>query len=169
MKKLYIIRHAKSSWEDPDLSDFDRPLNDRGKRDAPRMAERLKEKRLTPDIVLTSPARRAKDTCHIFCKELGFIKSKIEEKPGLYHASDDEILKVIRTLKDRTGDDEENVLIFGHNPGLTEFANMLLNGHIRNIPTAGIVAAHLKIEKWKDAKWGCGSLLFFDFPKNMKE
>ncbi|MFM7854987.1 MAG: SixA phosphatase family protein, partial [Flammeovirgaceae bacterium] len=68
MKKLYIIRHAKSSWDEPDLADFERPLSDRGKRDAPRMAKRLKEKRLTPDAVLTSPARRAKNTCHIFCK-----------------------------------------------------------------------------------------------------
>ncbi|MCA4900520.1 MAG: SixA phosphatase family protein [Bacteroidota bacterium] len=165
MKKLYIIRHAKSSWEDPDLSDFDRPLNDRGKRDAPRMARRLKEKRLTPDIVLTSPARRAKDTCHIFCKGLGFIKSKIEEKPGLYHASDDEILKVIHTLKDRTGDDEENVLIFGHNPGLTEFANRLSNENIDNIPTAGVVCISLSANKWKHIEWGSGKLVFFDFPK----
>lgn len=168
MKKLYIIRHAKSSWDDPSLSDFDRPLNDRGKRDAPRMAKRLKEKRLTPDAVLTSPALRAKDTCHIICEGLGFDKSKIEEKPALYHASDDQILKVIHTLKDRTGDEEENVLVFGHNPGLTEFANRLINGHILNIPTAGVVAVNMKIKKWKDSNWGCGTLLFFDFPKNIK-
>jgi phosphohistidine phosphatase len=165
VKKLYIIRHAKSSWDDPSLSDFDRPLNDRGKRDAPRMAKRLKEKRLTPDAVLTSPALRAKDTCHIICEGLGFNKNKIEEKPALYHASDDQILKVIHTLKDRTGDEEENVLVFGHNPGLTEFANRLSHENIDNIPTAGVVCISLTAKNWKQVEWGSGKLVFFDFPK----
>ena len=169
MKKLYLIRHAKSNWDDPDLADFDRPLNERGQRDAPRMAKRLREKRITPDLVLTSPAKRTFDTCREMCSAMVFPISKVSKIDSLYHASAEQILMVVQQLPERVGDDEENVLLFGHNPGLTEFANLLLNEHIPNIPTAGIVAAHLKIEKWKDAKWRCGSLLFFDFPKNTKE
>ncbi len=169
MKKLYIIRHAKSSWDYPSLSDFDRPLNDRGKRDAPRMAKRLKEKRLTPDMVISSPAVRALDTCKIMCEVLGFDRKKIIEHKSLYHASEEQILSVVRQIKDRKGDKEEIVLLFGHNPGLTEFANRLSDENIANIPTAGMVAAELNIDKWSQANWGCGKLLFFDFPKNKRE
>jgi phosphohistidine phosphatase len=166
VKKLYLMRHAKSSWDDPEIEDFDRPLNDRGEKDAPKMGKRLKEKRLTPDIVISSPALRALDTCKIICEVLGFNRKKIIENKSLYHASEEEILKVVRSLKDRIGDEEENVLLFGHNPGLTDFANRLLNEHILNIPTTGIVAAQLAINRWKEADWGSGKLLFFDFPKN---
>jgi phosphohistidine phosphatase len=169
MKNLYLIRHAKSSWDDPNLDDFDRPLNERGEKDAPRMGRRLKEKKITPDIVVSSPAMRALETCKIICDVLGFDKKKIIERQSVYHASEEEILKVVRSIKDRRGDNEENVLLFGHNPGLTDFANRLLNEHIVNIPTAGIVAAQLKIDKWSKTDWGCGKLLFFDFPKNKRE
>src|SRR6187551_1070919 len=133
MKTLYLIRHAKSSWDDPDLGDFERPLNQRGKKDAPRMAKRLKEKHVTPDIIISSPATRAYDTCKEFAKVLGYREDKIKADKGLYHADEDQLLKVIRDLKDRERDDEEIVLLFGHNPGLTEFANALLNENIFNI------------------------------------
>ncbi|MEY4931219.1 MAG: hypothetical protein RI909_1943 [Bacteroidota bacterium] len=166
MKTLYVIRHAKSSWDDPDLGDFDRPLNKRGKKDAPNMARRLKEKRVTPDFMISSPAARAFDTCKEFAKILDYDKDKIKTDQRLYHADEDQILTVIRDLKDRVRDDEEIVLLFGHNPGLTEFANALTNESIENIPTCGIVKCHLKIERWKDVTFGCGALNFFDFPKS---
>jgi phosphohistidine phosphatase len=166
MKKLYLVRHAKSSWDDLDLPDFDRPLNKRGKKDAPRMAKRLKEKRVTPDFMISSPAKRALDTCKEFAKILDFDKSKITEVRTLYHANEDQLLNVLRKLKDLPRDSEEVVLLFGHNPGLTEFANALLNTYIDNIPTCGIVAAKLNITKWNETEFGCGQLEFFDFPKN---
>jgi phosphohistidine phosphatase len=166
VKKLYLIRHAKSSWDDPDLADFERPLNKRGEKDAPRMGKRLKEKQLTPDIVITSPAKRALDTCLAIAQILGYPESKIKPVKSLYHASDDEIMRVLRKLKDRPKDKEENVLVFGHNPGLTEFANRLTNETIDNIPTAGVVAVQLSNQKWKDLNWGDSKLIFFDFPKN---
>jgi phosphohistidine phosphatase len=169
MKTIYLIRHAKSSWDDPQMDDFERPLNKRGKKDAPSMARRLKEKRVTPDFMLSSPATRALDTCKEFASILNYDKDKIKTDKRLYHASEDQILTVIRELKDRERDDEEVVLLFGHNPGLTEFANVLLNESIDNIPTCGIVKAHLKIERWKDASFGCGELKFFDFPKSKNE
>lgn len=169
MKTLYLIRHAKSSWDDPELGDFERPLNKRGKKDAPNMAKRLKEKRVTPDRMISSPATRALDTCKEFAKILDFNKDKIKTEKRLYHASEDQLLTVVRELKDRELDDDEVVILFGHNPGLTEFANMLMNESIDNIPTCGVVKAHLKIDRWKDASFGCGELEFFDFPKSNKE
>ena len=169
MKKLYLIRHAKSSWDNPDLDDFNRPLNSRGIEDAPRMGKRLKENKLTADVVVTSPAKRALDTCLIITKILGFSKEKISVDKRLYHASEEELLRVIRELKDHPNDEEKNVLLFGHNPGLTNFANQLLNEHIQNIPTTGIVVASLSIKKWQKVDWGCGKLLFFDFPKSKED
>lgn len=130
------------------------------------MGRRLKEKKITPDIVVSSPAIRALETCKIICDVLGFDKKKIIEYKSLYHASEEEIIKVVRSLKDRRGDEEENVLLFGHNPGLTDFANHLLDEHILNIPTAGIVCGQLPIKNWKNIDWKSGRLLFFDFPKN---
>lgn len=169
MKTLYLIRHAKSSWDEPDLGDFERPLNKRGKKDAPNMAKRLKEKRITPDFMISSPATRAFDTCKEFARILDYDKDKIKTDKRLYHADEDQILTVIRELKDRERDEEEVILLFGHNPGLTEFANSLLNESIDNIPTCGIVKAQLKINRWKDAAFGCGELEFFDFPKSKNE
>jgi phosphohistidine phosphatase len=169
MKTLYLIRHAKSSWDDPDLGDFERPLNKRGEKDAPNMARRLKEKRVTPDFIITSPATRAVDTCKEFARILDYDIDKIKTDKRLYHASEDQILAVIRELKDRERDEEEVVLLFGHNPGLTEFANSLINEYIDNIPTCGILKVHLNINRWKDASFSCGVLKFHDFPKNKKD
>ncbi|HNR73725.1 MAG TPA: histidine phosphatase family protein [Cyclobacteriaceae bacterium] len=166
MKKLYLIRHAKSSWDHPDLRDFDRPLNKRGQKDAPRMGKRLKEKRITPDVMLSSPAERALATCQAIARVLAFDNTKIKTDQKLYHASEDGILNVIRNLKDSPRDSEEVVLLFGHNPGLTEFANMLLNQTIDNIPTCGVVGAELPVERWQDVTFGCGKMLFFDFPRS---
>jgi phosphohistidine phosphatase len=167
MKKLYLVRHAKSSWDNPLLDDFDRPLNERGMKDAPRMGKRLKEKRIFPDMMLTSPAVRAYETCKEISIELNFPVNKIQTDQKLYHADEDQILKRVQQIKD-LNDDEEVVFIFGHNPGLTEFANLLLDESIDNIPTCGVVAAALEIKSWKDTHFGCGHLIFFDFPKNKK-
>ena len=111
MKTLYLIRHAKSSWDDTNLDDFERPLNKRGKKDAPNMAKRLKEKGGTPDFMISSPAVRAFDTCKEFAKILGYDKNKIKTDKRLYHADEDQILTVIRELKDRERDEEEVVLL----------------------------------------------------------
>ncbi len=169
MKTLYLIRHAKSSWDDPDQGDFERPLNKRGKKDAPAMATRLKERGVTPDFMITSPATRAYDTCKEFAKILGYDKDKIKTEKRLYHATEDQFLTVIRELKEREGDEEEVVFLFGHNPGLTELANLLLHESIDNIPTCGMVKAQLNINHWKDVSFGCGKLMLFDFPKNKED
>lgn len=164
MKVLMLVRHAKSSWEDADLADFDRPLNERGKRDAPRMGKRLRERSIHPDTIITSPARRALDTCLEIAKALHFPESKIRTARELYHASEEQILHVVQQLKD-LDDREEVAMIFGHNPGLTDFANRLMNETIENVPTCGVVVCLISSARWRDVNWGDGKLSFFDFPK----
>ncbi len=162
MKTLYLVRHAKSSWDDPSLSDFDRPLNKRGERNAPNMAKRLKERNVLPDMLLSSPANRALTTCKVFARILGFDKEKIETNRSLYHAGEDSILNIIR----KTPPFVKTLFVFGHNPGFTDFANELMNERISNIPTSGIVGCTLPIESWGEIDWGKGKMFLFDFPKN---
>lgn len=165
MKHLVLIRHAKSSWDDPLLTDFDRPLNKRGKKDAPRMAKRFKERDITPDLLYTSPARRARKTCAAFSEILGIRESAIRTEHRLYHADEDTLLDVVQGISDK----HDTILIFGHNPGFTGFANMLTEETIVNIPTTGIVYITFPAKKWKDIAPGKGKLRFFDFPKRYSD
>lgn len=165
MKTLYLVRHAKSSWNDAGLSDFDRPLNERGRKDAPSMAKRLKEKEIMIDYIISSPAVRALTTCQEFCKILGLSEKYYRTEKDLYHASADTLLENIKYLNDH----HQSVMLFGHNPGITEFANLVFNTSIENIPTTGIVAGILHINSWEDSKPGCGELKFFEYPRNMNE
>lgn len=167
MKQLIVIRHAKSSWDKPEFADHARPLNKRGLRDAPNMASRLKEKRIFPDIMISSPALRALNTCLIFAKELSFSKEKIITRDSLYHASAEEILDVVRSLPD-FDDTEEVALLFGHNPGLTEFVNLLAGENIMNIPTCGVASISLRAHTWREVNFQSGELQFFDFPKSAR-
>lgn len=165
MKTLYIVRHAKSSWEDPLLDDFARPLNDRGKRDAPKMAKRMKEKSILPDLMMTSPARRAKSTCKRMAEIFKYDEEKIRTERELYLASSQQILNTIRGVKDK----HQSLLIVGHNPGLTEFVNALAAQTFANIPTCGVAAFEIVTDSWKDLKPGMGKLLFYDFPRDKKK
>ncbi len=165
MKKLYLVRHAKSSWDSVEMDDFDRPLNERGEKDAPHMAKLLKHRNVVPDRMITSPANRALSTCIAFAKALEFDKKKIKKETTLYHASPEIILEVLKSLPEYETDDEV-ILLFGHNPGITEFANSLLGVAIDNIPTCGIVAATLNIDSWKEISFGCGQMDSLDYPKN---
>lgn len=168
MKRLFLIRHAKSSWGDPTLRDFDRPLNNRGIRDAPRMGKRLKERRIFPDLMITSPAVRTLETCRIMAFILGYDIKKIQTDQRLYHADETQLLQVVRSIKDFK-DTEEVVLLFGHNPGLTGFANSLFTQTIDNIPTCGIVAGQVLVNSWAETEMGDGKWEIFDFPKSKRE
>ncbi|MEI9920788.1 MAG: histidine phosphatase family protein [Bacteroidota bacterium] len=161
MKTLILVRHAKSSWDDASLSDFNRPLNERGERDAPRMAKRLKEKDLPVDTILTSPSVRTLTTCNVFVDVLGLPKAQVKTVKELYHAGDEMILKVIKGINDNC----RVAMIFGHNPGLTDFVNNLCEEEIDNIPTCGVVRCELKVDRWNDVKWGSAEITFFDYPK----
>jgi phosphohistidine phosphatase len=165
MKTLYIIRHAKSSWDNALQDDFDRPLNERGMRDAPRMAKRLKEKDIHPDMMLSSPANRALSTCMMIAEVIKYPQEKIKTERSLYHANKETILKVIRNVKDK----HNILLVFGHNPGLTDFVNELMDDvhhFIDNIPTCGIVAFSIDIDSWKKLDFGNAHFLFYDYPKS---
>jgi phosphohistidine phosphatase len=164
MKTLYVVRHAKSSWEYDDLSDFERPLNERGKRDAPRMAKRLKEKNVHPDLLVSSPAKRAMSTAKRMAEVLHYKPDHIVGEKKLYHANEDDLLKIAQGLNDKY----EVVMLFGHNPGLTDFVNSLSAKKwvTDNIPTCGVVAFELAVSSWSELQFQTGSLLFFDYPKS---
>jgi phosphohistidine phosphatase len=163
MKTLCVVRHAKSSWADPTERDFDRGLNERGKQDAPRMGKRLKEREIVPDLMLSSPAKRALSTAKRIAEILQYPTEKIKTDRILYHADEETILSVVQGLNDK----HSMVFLFGHNPGLTEFVNTFAENeiYIDNVPTCGIVAFQLNVDSWTEATWKSGRVLFFDYPK----
>ncbi len=162
MKTLLLIRHAKSSWDDFSIQDFDRPLNDRGKRDAPMMAQRLKAKGLKPDALLASPAKRARKTAELFAEELDYPRTKIDWIQELYLATPSVFTQVIS----RVSDEHHFIAVFSHNNGLTDFANQLTNVRIDNIPTCGIFAVKIPIARWSQFPEAEKEFWFFDYPKN---
>ncbi|UII29010.1 histidine phosphatase family protein [Fulvivirga maritima] len=165
MKTLYIIRHAKSSWKYHHLDDIDRPLNKRGKRDAPDMGERLSVLNIIPHLMISSPAKRAYATCKTIAKALEYPKEAIEINDKLYHASEDSLMDIIQDIENSW----DSVMIFGHNPGLTLFANSLADTNIDNIPTCGIVACTFDVDSWAETDFGKGKLMFYDYPKKVSK
>jgi phosphohistidine phosphatase len=163
MKMLCLVRHAKSSWKFPDLDDFERPLNKRGKRDAPAMGHFLKDKNIRPDIIISSPAIRASVTTKIISKILAYPLNRVKYTDDIYESDITSLLKVVQSVKDKY----KSAMIVGHNPALTNFANLLTNSRIDNIPTCGILCANLAINSWLDVAEDCGSIDFFKFPKNI--
>jgi len=163
MKKLYIIRHAKSSWSDEKLDDFERPLNKRGKENAPMMGARLGERGVMPDIIISSPAKRAKTTAEIIAKEIGY-KKKILFDENIYEASVDKLSKILRMIDDKN----RTVFLVGHNPSLNELAYKLA-GFNENIPTCGIVEIEFKCRKWAEIAPANAKLVMFDYPKKSSE
>lgn len=160
MKKIYLIRHAKSSWDDPGLSDIERPLNHRGLRDAPFMSKMLKGKNVTPNKLISSPANRAFTTATYFAKELNIPEQAIVIRKEVYHAYPEEVLNIIRNLSDN----DDTILLFGHNPCFTSLANQFSTEYIPNVPTCGIVAVEAEVKRWTDFEKN-GKLTAFFYPK----
>ena len=161
LKTLLLIRHAKSNWDDPGLSDFERPLNERGKKDAPKMADRLHERGIKIDAFISSPAKRAKKTAEQFAKRYKKEENEIILKTELYMAGENNFYEAIEKLDD----DYDCIAIFSHNPGLTEFANSLTEANTDNIPTSGIFAVSIDTKKWSKLREARKNFLFFDYPK----
>jgi len=161
MKILYLIRHAKSSWKEKELLDINRPLNARGKRDAPFMGNLLYKKGIEPDVLISSPAKRARKTALAFAKALNYPKREIQINPKIYEADVLDLFQVIRYWQN----DLNVVLLFGHNFSCTELANVYSRLPIDNVPTTGIVAIEFDITKWKDVTTQNGKVLFFEYPK----
>lgn len=159
MKKLYLVRHAKSSWDDYSLMDEERPLNERGKRDAPVMAQLISDRHPGIQSLVTSPAKRALATAKVFRKTLKLGKKQMEKDARLYLATPSAILSVVKNLADEL----DQVAIFGHNPGMTDFLNRYSNGFVDNVPTCGVARIDFDVASWKDVEQG--TMAFFYYPK----
>jgi phosphohistidine phosphatase len=165
MKTLYLHRHAKSSWDHPGLSDFDRPLNDRGYHDAPEMGLRLVQRGVQVDAILSSTAVRALSTAKFVASELGFPENHIQLVEQLYLPSVAIILETLNAIDDRFN----KVILFGHNPGFTEAVHYLAGDGPANLPTAGVARIDFPFEEWKLVSGGTGELCWLDYPKKVFE
>jgi phosphohistidine phosphatase len=161
MKILLLIRHAKSSWDDPAQKDFDRPLNARGLKDAPMMARRLLDKKVKIDAFISSPAKRAKKTCELFMKEYKANEDKIILQSKLYMAEPDLFFQTIKKIDPAV----EHAVIFSHNNGITEFVNRLTKVRIDNMPTCSVFAIKIHSNHWTDFEKAEKEFWFFDYPK----
>lgn len=161
MKTLYLIRHAKSNWDNTGLSDFDRPLNERGKVDAVKMGERLLQKKVMPDCIISSSAKRTKKTAKRITKVLNFDYSQIEFREELYHSDYDVLMKCLTTIKDNN----DSAFIIVHNPGISNFCDYITH-HAINFPTCGIAKITFEVDSWHEITSGSGVLSWFDYPKN---
>ena len=165
MKRLYLIRHAKSSWSNPDLDDFARPLNKRGKADCPEMAARLGKAGIRPDLIVASPAKRAKKTAICMAKGTGYNKNNISYYHELYLGSLSDHLCLIDELLSKV----DVLFLVGHNHTMTELGEYLTGKYLGNVPTCGIVGLEYSEQDGFTSRAGAGRLLFFDFPKNKTE
>ncbi len=161
MKKIYFIRHAKSSWKDETIDDFERPLNSRGKRDVAFMGKRLKMFEVKPDIIYTSPAVRAQKTTKELVKEMDYDKKKIKTIDTLFESSYEHYMELIHA----TDDQYASIFIIAHNPTITEVGERLSGAILSNIPTCAIVCISFEVESFKDISEESGHILFFDYPK----
>jgi len=160
-KRLTLLRHAKSSWNNASLDDRERPLNKRGERDAPMMGQRLLKKDSRPSLILTSPAKRARQTVRLIAREIGYPIEFLQTEPELYLARPDTLLNVIAQQDNSFND----IVVCGHNPGITELTNQLSGVTIDNVPTCGMVYLEAEIDAWDELAGTCCTLAAFDYPK----
>lgn len=162
MKRLYLIRHAKSSWSNPDLDDFSRPLNKRGKKDCPKMAARLSAAGIRPELIVASPAKRAQKTAMCMAKGTACDQEAIRYDEALYLGSLSYHLQLLEELLNQV----DVLFLVGHNATITELGEYLTGSTLGNVPTCGIVAVEYPGRQGFSTEQGAGRLLFFDFPKN---
>jgi phosphohistidine phosphatase len=162
MKTLILVRHAKSSWDDIRQKDIDRPLTEKGKKDAGDMAKRLKEKNISIDLFVSSTARRAKKTAKIFAAGYKSEEQDIMLVDYLYEPTTDSFMKAVMELPD----EKDTVAIFSHNPGITQFANSLSIVHVDDMPTCAVFGLAINTKSWGEFREAGKNFLFFDYPKN---
>ncbi len=161
MKTIYVVRHAKAGLGSAHNGDFDRKLNEVGLKAAHFMAELLEERGVVPELVLASPAQRALNTAEIFCDILRCPKECIEKRLEIYEGGAGRLLTILQKVADTSN----TVMLFGHNPTMTSFSNLLAEGDIDSIATCGVVRIDLDIESWSDANPGGGKLIWYEYPK----
>lgn len=164
MKTLFVVRHAKSSWDDPSLSDAERPLLKKGEKRTIRVARHLKEHKVKVDLMISSPAVRAYDTARIMAETLGYPVDKIRKENTLYMGDSDKYYELLYALSDEV----KSVMIFGHNPSFTHFTNDLVDSTIEWMPTSSVGAVCLQTEQWTEAGSAKRNLHFFVSPKMLK-
>jgi phosphohistidine phosphatase len=161
MRTLTLIRHAKSSWKDSTLTDFDRPLNKRGEKTAPMMGRLLHDMGVSFELIVSSPAARALATARLIAGQLGYPVNTLVEDAGLYEATTDRLLNVVHQLPDRKVD----VALVGHNPGLTDFCNYLCGEGIENLPTCAVASIRFDTDTWKAVYRDTGRLIRYEYPR----
>lgn len=161
MKTLYLCRHAKSSWADLGMDDFDRPLNERGMRNAPFMAKVFKERGEPVDLIVASPAERALTTAHYFATELGLAQEQFKQDRTIYLADHYHLTHLVSSLPSAA----DRIVLFGHNPGFTDLLEHLSDAGIGNLPTCGMVRIDFAVAEWQHTGKGTGTLVWFDYPK----
>ena len=160
-KQLIIVRHGKSSWKYSDISDIDRHLKERGIHDAYTMADRLKGRKLFPELIISSPATRALHTAMIFCRTLSHPLEKVQLADTFYQGDEADVLDVIK----QTPDSVHTLMIFGHNPTFTDLANHFFSQHTDNLPTAGVAALKFEAGQWADIEKNKVIEAWMDYPK----
>lgn len=165
MKTLSLVRHAKSSWKDPTLADHDRPLNKRGKRDAPRMGKRLARASICPDLIITSTAVRARTTAETIAAAMGYPTAHILMDKSLYLGGVSGILDLIHNL----GDANHHVMLVGHNPDLTDLVNLMTDSNVENVPTCGIAHIRFDTPTWSKVGTVPAELIGLDYPKRVDD
>lgn len=163
MKNLFLVRHAKSDWKNIGLTDFERPLNERGNRDKKAMGERLKKKSVLFESFISSSAKRTTQTSLALAKSINFPTNKIEFFEELYHASPSVMLSFINKTDNKTS----NLMMVGHNPGVSLLCDYLCNYSI-DFPTLGMAKISFETENWMEVSAQTGTLEWFDFPKKME-
>lgn len=164
MRRITIVRHAKSSWDNPSLQDNQRPLNKRGRNSAPMMGERLAARGMNPDLFVSSPADRAIETAEAIADKVGYPTDSIFHDSRLYHASVNDWFSVIYTLPE----DARHVICFGHNPGLTHLYNIFSPEPTSNIPTCGIFDLNFDVDDWKEVTRTKPDFISYEYPKSTK-
>ena len=161
MKRLTLLRHAKSSWGQPDLDDLHRPLNQRGQRDAPIMGRRLITLGVRPSLIVTSPAKRARETAKLLARQIGYPIEFIQTEKSLYLASATRILEIIELQEDTFSD----IVLCAHNPGITDLAYQLSNHSIGDMPTCGLVTIESDTDSWNSFQDSSRTFIAYDYPK----
>jgi len=164
MKTIYLLRHAKSSWDNPKLDDFERPLNKRGHFDAPLMGNIMEKLNIFPDLIISSPAIRASMTSRFVADAINYPLNKIQYDENIYEAGQNQLLEIIYAVDDSV----EKLMLVGHNPSFTYFAHYLAKFDVNNIPTCGLFCAELNISSWTKIKKKCGTVLYYKYPKKYK-
>jgi phosphohistidine phosphatase len=163
--ELYLVRHAKSDWSEQGQKDFDRSLNARGHREAPKMGRFVADLGIKPDLILCSPAVRAKLTCEYFSEQMHFDLEQVEYVEDLYEASLRTLLRIINEFKG----EYKRIMVFGHNPGFTYLAEYLTKAEIGNLPTCSIYGIGFETDNWAEISGATGSTLLYEYLKKKED